>query len=48
MNGNDLFMHFCSSNHEVTGMQKEDKQQHETAEINRMLMRIRKHQKLQV
>jgi len=35
-----LFMHFCASNHEVTRMQQEEKQQHPKAEINFMLMKM--------
>jgi len=38
--GNGLFMHFSDSNHEVTQMQQEEKQQHQRAEINFILMRI--------
>jgi len=33
-------MHFCDSNHEVTRMQQEEKQQHQRAEINFMLLKI--------
>jgi len=33
-------MRFCDSNHEVTRMQQEKKQQHQRAGINFMLMRI--------
>jgi len=32
---NGLFMHFYDSNHEVTQMQQEEKQQHQRAEINK-------------
>jgi len=37
--GNGLLMHFCESNHEATRMQQEGKQQHQTADINYMLIR---------
>jgi len=37
--GNDLFMNFCDVNHEITEMQQEEKQQHQSAGINCMLMR---------
>jgi len=38
--GNGLFMHFCDSTHDITQMQHEEKQQHQRAGINFMLMRI--------
>jgi len=38
-NGSGLFMHFCESNHEMTQMQQEEKEQHQRAGINCMLMR---------
>jgi len=42
-NGHGLFMHFCDTNHEVTRMQQEEKQQHQRAENNFMLIIIQKH-----
>jgi len=38
--GNGLFMHFCDSNHEITQMQQEEKEYHQGAEINCMLIKI--------
>jgi len=41
-------MHFCDSTQEMTQTQQEEKEQHQRAGINCMLMRIWKHQKRQV
>ena len=40
-NRNGLFMHFCASIHEITQMQQEEKEQHQRAETNCMLMKIK-------
>jgi len=40
INGNGLFMHLCDSNHEIAQMQQEEKQQHQRAEIDFMLMKM--------
>jgi len=35
-----LFIHLCDSHHEITKMQKEEKEQHQRTEVNCTLMRI--------